>query len=117
MALADKSCIPCRGGVPPMEPARVQEMLSELAEGWEATINKTRLERTYPFKNFAGALAFANKIGEVAEREGHHPDLHIRWGACKVEIWTHKINGLSEGDFILAAKIDRIYEGQGPKDL
>jgi len=111
MALADKSCIPCRGGVPPMEPARVQEMLSELAEGWESTMNKARLERTYPFKNFAGALAFANKIGEVAEREGHHPDLHIRWGACKVEIWTHKINGLSEGDFILAAKIDRIYEG------
>ena len=109
MGLADKSCVPCRGGVPPMEAPKVHEMLRELEKGWEATANATRLERSYPFKDFAGALVFANKIGEIAEREGHHPDLHVRWGACKVEIWTHKINGLSDSDFILAAKIDRIY--------
>jgi 4a-hydroxytetrahydrobiopterin dehydratase len=65
------------------------------------------LERVFSFKDFAGALAFANKVGAIAEKEGHHPDLQVRWGACVVEIWTHKINGLTESDFILAAKIDR----------
>ena len=107
MSLAEKSCIPCRGGIPPLEAAKVEEMLCQLRKGWKATCNHTRLERIFSFKDFAAALAFANKIGEIAEKEGHHPDLHVRWGACVVEIWTHKINGLTESDFILAAKIDR----------
>ena len=107
MSLAEKSCTPCRGGVPPLEAAKVEEMLGQLRNGWRETHNHTRLERMFTFKDFAAALAFANKVGEIAEKEAHHPDLHVRWGACIVEIWTHKINGLTESDFILAAKIDR----------
>ena len=111
MGLAEKSCVPCRGGVPPMEPAKVDEMLGQLDTGWCPTHEHKRLERGYTFKGFAPALAFANKVGEIAESQGHHPDLHVRWGACTVEIWTHKIDGLTESDFILAAKIDRAYQG------
>jgi 4a-hydroxytetrahydrobiopterin dehydratase len=111
MSLAEKSCVPCRGGVPPMEPNKVDEMLGQLDPGWRGTHDRTRLERTFSFKGFAPALAFANKVGDIAEAEGHHPDLHVRWGGCTVEIWTHKINGLTESDFILAAKADRAYQG------
>ena len=107
MSLAEKSCVPCRGGIPPMELGKVREMLGQLKSGWKDTHEGTRLERSFPFKDFAGALSFANKVGTIAEKEAHHPDLHVRWGACVVEIWTHKINGLTESDFILAAKIDR----------
>ena len=113
MGLADNPCVPCRGGVPPMEFAKAQGMLAMLGKGWELTHEGTRLERGFSFKNFAQSLAFANKVGEVAEKEGHHPDLHVRWGTCTVEIWTHKINGLTESDFFLAAKSDRAYEGMG----
>jgi len=74
-----------------------------------ATQHHTRIERMFAFQDFAGALAFANRVGEIAEREGHHPDLHVGWGRCGVEIWTHKINGLTESDFYLAAKADRAY--------
>jgi len=94
-----------------MEPAKVQEMLGQLQNGWQTTHDHSRLERTFAFKGFAPALAFANKVGDIAEKEAHHPDLHIRWGSCTVEIWTHKINGLTESDFVLAAKTDRAYEG------
>jgi len=98
-----------------MESAKAQEMLAQLGEGWRLTHDGTRLERGYAFKNFAQSLAFANKVGEVAEKEGHHPDLHVRWGMCTVEIWTHKINGLTESDFFMAAKADRAYEASaGP---
>jgi 4a-hydroxytetrahydrobiopterin dehydratase len=93
-----------------MDPAKAKEMLAQLAAGWQLTHDGVRLERGYSFKNFAESLAFANKVGEVAEKEGHHPDLHVRWGQCTVEIWTHKINGLTESDFVLAAKSDRSYE-------
>ena len=108
MSLAEKSCVSCRGGIPPMEPSKVREMLGQLKSGWKDTHDGARLERSFPFKDFAGALSFANKVGAIAEKEAHHPDLHVRWGACVVEIWTHKINGLTESDFILAAKIDRV---------
>jgi 4a-hydroxytetrahydrobiopterin dehydratase len=109
MGLADKACIPCRGGVPPIEETRAQELLAELARGWQ--INKDgHLERLYTFSDFAGALDFVNKVGAVAEAEGHHPDLHLAWGKCRVEIWTHKINGLTESDFYLAAKSDRAFD-------
>jgi 4a-hydroxytetrahydrobiopterin dehydratase len=110
MSLAEKSCVPCRGGIPPMEASKVREMLIQLQNGWKATHEDRRLERNFEFKDFAGALAFANKIGAIAEKEAHHPDLHVRWGTCVVEIWTHKINGLTESDFILAAKIDRAHQ-------
>ncbi len=109
MALADNKCVPCRGGVPPMEDAKAKEMLQQLGRGW--LLNKDgHLERLYTFKNFAEALDFVNKVGGVAEQEGHHPDLYLAWGKCKVELWTHKINGLTESDFYMAAKADRQFE-------
>ena len=105
MELADKQCVPCRGGVPPLAVERAGELLAELGGGW--TLNDSgHLERTYACKNFVTALAFANRVGEIAETEAHHPDLHVRWGACGVEIWTHKIDGLTESDFIFAAKTE-----------
>jgi len=109
MGLADQKCVPCRGGVPPMEAKKAQELLTQLERGW--SLNRDgHLERLYTFKDFAQALAFVNKVGAVAEHEGHHPDLHLAWGKCKVEIWTHKINGLTESDFYLAAKADREFQ-------
>ena len=106
MSLADQTCVPCKGGVPPMERQRANELLRELAEGW-ALNPKGHLERTYSFANFVEAMAFANRVGEIAEEQNHHPDLHVAWGKCTVEIWTHKIKGLTESDFYFAAKADR----------
>jgi 4a-hydroxytetrahydrobiopterin dehydratase len=93
-----------------MEEARARAMLKELEQGW-ALNGQGHLERTYRFKDFREAIAFANRVGEVAEAESHHPDLHVAWGSCRVEIWTHKIDGLTESDFILAAKADRALRG------
>jgi len=109
MGLADNRCIPCRGGVPPVSADRAQALLNELGRGWSLN-SAGHLERLYTFKDFAEALAFVNTISAVAEAEGHHPDLCLAWGKCKVEIWTHKINGLTESDFYLAAKADREFE-------
>ena len=109
MGLADQKCVPCRGGVPSMEWSKVQELLYQLKAGWHVN-PQGHLERTYAFPDFAQALAFADKVGAIAEEEGHHPDLHIAWGKCTVEIWTHKIDGLTESDFYLAAKADRALE-------
>ncbi len=106
MSLADQTCVPCKGGVPPMERQRANELLRELGEGW-ALNPKGHLERTYSFANFVEAMAFANRVGEIAEEQNHHPDLHVAWGKCTVEIWTHKIKGLTESDFYFAAKADR----------
>lgn len=112
MGLADQQCVPCRGGVPPLEPEKAQALLAQLEPGW--TINAAgHLERLYTFKNFAEALAFVNRVGAIAEAEGHHPDLYLSWGKCKVELWTHKINGLTESDFYMAAKADRAYHDHG----
>lgn len=108
MSLADQKCIPCRGGVAPMERARAEALLGELDEGWRLN-PEGHLERTYAFKNFAESMAFGNQVGAIAEAEGHHPDLHIAWGKCGVEVWTHKIKGLTESDFYFAAKADRAF--------
>lgn len=109
MSLADNKCVPCKGGVPPLEASRTQELLKQLARGWQ--LNKDgHLERLYTFKDFAQALDFVNKVGAIAEAEGHHPDLYLAWGKCKVEIWTHKISGLTESDFYMAAKADRVFD-------
>lgn len=110
MSLADNQCVPCRGGVPPLELAKAQELLGQLEKGWELN-PESHLERTYEFKNFSEALDFVNKVGAIAEEQGHHPDLYLAWGKCKVEIWTHKIKGLTESDFYLAAKADRVFSG------
>ncbi len=109
MGLADNKCVPCRGGVPPLEPKKIEELLKQLGRGWNLN-QKGHLERLYTFKDFAQALVFVNKVGAVAEAEGHHPDLYLAWGKCGIEIWTHKINGLTESDFYLAAKADREFE-------
>lgn len=106
-SLKDKHCIPCQGGIPPLNLQESQTFLDQLAKGWDIN-NAGHLYKNYEFSNFIDAMNFANKIAQVAEQEGHHPDLFISWGACKVEIWTHKIHGLTESDFILAAKIDEI---------
>ena len=105
-SLAEKRCIPCRGDVPPMDPAAAEGFLRQLSPEWKVVGNH-HLERTLHFSDFAGALGFAGRIGEIAEREGHHPDLHISYGRLGVQVWTHKINGLTLSDFILAAKIDK----------
>lgn len=106
-SLADKECVPCKGGVPPLEGEALRALQTELGNNWQ--INKAgHLHKTYKFKNFMEAMGFANEIAALAEEQGHHPDLHIAWGACSVEIWTHKISGLTESDFILAAKVDGV---------
>ncbi|MDZ4832929.1 MAG: 4a-hydroxytetrahydrobiopterin dehydratase [Candidatus Melainabacteria bacterium] len=104
--LAEKTCVPCRGGVPPLTAEEFQPLLEELSD-WEVK-DDSRLLKSYKFNDFKSALKLANRIGEIAEQEGHHPDLLVRWGELKIELWTHKINGLTESDFILAAKIDKI---------
>ena len=112
MALADQKCVPCRGGVPPMDETRAKEFLRELEDGWRLNTGG-HLEREYRLQNFMDAMALANKLADVAEQEGHHPDLYIAWGKCKVEIWTHKIKGLTESDFYFAAKADRAFRALG----
>lgn len=102
--LADLKCIPCRGGVPPLTLSQIEALLPRLSE-WKA-INGHHLERNFKFADFAQALDFTIQIGEVAEREQHHPDIYLAWGKVGVKIWTHKIDGLTESDFVLAAKID-----------
>ena len=106
MSLADQKCVPCRGGVPPLERQDAEALLAQLDAGWQ--INAAgHLERAFEFRNFESALEFGVQVGEIAESEQHHPDLHIGWGRCTVEIWTHKIAGLTASDFYLAAKVDR----------
>jgi 4a-hydroxytetrahydrobiopterin dehydratase len=113
MSLADQKCVPCRGGVPPMDRYRVEELLGQLDEGWRLNA-EGHLDRIYQFDDFVRAMTFANRLAEIAEEEGHHPDLHISWGKCRVEVWTHKVSGLTESDFYLAAKADRAFWGAGP---
>jgi 4a-hydroxytetrahydrobiopterin dehydratase len=107
MSLKDKQCIPCKGGVAPFTPELANSLLKELSAGWKVA-NGHHLEREFQFQDFKSALSFTNKIGLLAEQEGHHPDILTSWGKVKVTIWTHKINGLTESDFILAAKIDAL---------
>ena len=106
MDLAKKDCVPCRGGVPPLSGDTVDQLLQEL-DAWSVE-EGYHLTRTYKFKNFAEALAFVNRVGEIAEQQNHHPDLHLAWGKVRVEVWTHKISGLTESDFIFAAKVDAL---------
>ena len=111
MQLHEKSCVPCRGGVPPMSPGEVASMLAQV-EGWEAP-QAHHLAKTFRFPDFKAALAFVDRVGAMAEDQGHHPDLHLAWGKVTVEIWTHKIDGLTESDFVFAAKCDRLARPAG----
>ena len=106
-SLSNKSCVPCRGGISPLTKNEYEPLLAELGEEWEV-IDTHHLEKTILLKNFAEALTFTNQVGGIAEKEGHHPDIELGWGRVKIIIWTHKIDGLSESDFILAAKISDI---------
>ena len=104
--LAARECVPCRGGVPPMKGEEIQNLLGQV-RGWEV-IGEHHLRREYQFKNFRKTLDFVNRVGELAEQQGHHPDICFGWGKAEITIWTHKIDGLTESDFILAAKIDNL---------
>lgn len=107
--LLDKKCVPCSIGAIPLDTDEIKELLDNLQTGWKL-IDNIKIEKTYKFKNFKEALDFTNKVGELAEDEGHHPDIYLAWGKVIVYLWTHKINGLHENDFIMAAKIDKIIE-------
>jgi 4a-hydroxytetrahydrobiopterin dehydratase len=104
--LASKTCVPCRGGTPPLKGEELDPLRRQVPE-WEV-VEEHHLRRVFRFKNFREALVFVNKVGELAEEQGHHPDICFGWGKAEVTIWTHKINGLTESDFIFAAKVDTI---------
>lgn len=110
--LADRRCGPVPHGAPPLRSAEAAPLLSQLDSGWKL-IEDHHLERTFTFTDFRGALDFANQVGLLAEQEQHHPEITVTWGRTLIRVWTHKIEGLSESDFVLAAKIDRM---AGPSD-
>ena len=105
--LASQTCVPCRGGVPPLTGSALQALGAQVP-GWKI-VNEHHLEKTFTFPDFAQALGYVNKVGAMAEEQGHHPDLLLAWGKVVVTTWTHKIDGLTESDFVLAAKCDRLY--------
>jgi 4a-hydroxytetrahydrobiopterin dehydratase len=109
MELEKEKCIPCQGGVPTLSDAEIDLYFREL-QHWSVVTKDgiKRLERSFKFKDFTEALAFTNKVGEIAEKEGHHPDILTEWGKVTVSWWTHAIKGLHKNDFIMAAKIDRL---------
>jgi 4a-hydroxytetrahydrobiopterin dehydratase len=104
--LASKTCVPCKGGVPPLAGEELAKLSREVPK-WKVVDNH-QITRNFEFPDFAKALAFVNKVGAIAEEQGHHPDIFLTWGKADITTWTHKINGLTESDFILAAKIDRL---------
>lgn len=106
MGLAEKHCVPCRGGIPPLAGPELEQFAQQVP-GWQVE-KSHHLVKSFAFADFRTALDFVNEVGAVAEQEGHHPDLYLSWGKVEVHTWTHKINGLTESDFILAAKIDQI---------
>jgi 4a-hydroxytetrahydrobiopterin dehydratase len=103
--LADKECVPCKGGVPPLKGEALAKLQKELGGNWKV-IKEHHLEKEFIFKDFKEALSFTNKVGDLAEKENHHPDIHLTYGKVTIQLWTHKIDGLTESDFILAAKCD-----------
>lgn len=110
--LAKRHCVPCHGGTPRLTGANLTWMGSQLPD-WQL-VGEKKIRRTYRFPDFATGLAFVNAVGAIAEAEGHHPDLLLAWGKVEIELWTHAIDGLSESDFILAAKIDELPRPSGP---
>jgi len=106
LELADLQCVPCRGGVPPLAGPEIEKLLGQL-EAWQVA-DEHHLSKTYRFKDFRESLEFVNRVGALAEQQGHHPDICFGWGTAEIKIWTHKIDGLTESDFVLAAKIDKL---------
>jgi len=107
--LAAKDCVPCKGGVPPLKGHDLHAFLAQLGSDWHL-VEEHHLTKEYRFKNFLEALAFTNAVGAIAEGENHHPDIHLAWGKVVVTIWTHKIDGLTESDFVFAAKVEKAWE-------
>ncbi|HYM99762.1 MAG TPA: 4a-hydroxytetrahydrobiopterin dehydratase [Aestuariivirgaceae bacterium] len=110
-SLAEKTCTPCRGGVAPLTQEEAQRLQGQAAE-WQLADNARRIERRFSFRNFREALDFVQKVGEIAESEGHHPDIEFGWGYAAISLQTKKIKGLHENDFIMATKIDRAFAEQ-----
>jgi 4a-hydroxytetrahydrobiopterin dehydratase len=106
--LATKTCVPCRGGVPALKGEELASLQARV-DGWKV-IEEHHITRTLKFSDFREALKFVNQVGNLAEEQGHHPDIFLAWGKVEITIWTHKIDGLTESDFILAAKIDQLYK-------
>ncbi len=106
-ALLEKECVPCKGEVPAVKGAELNRLAAELGGNWRV-VNEHHLEKEYKFRNFREALDFTNRVGELAESQGHHPDIYLSWGKVKLTVWTHKVDGLTESDFILAAKADKL---------
>ena len=106
--LAAKTCVPCRGGVPPLKGGELLALQKQVG-GW-SVVEEHHITKTVKFSDFRQALQFVNRVGELAEEQGHHPDIFLAWGKVEIIIWTHKINGLTESDFILAAKINQLYK-------
>ena len=107
MSLTEKTCVPCQGGIPPLTPSEAEALRGQVP-GWALTHEATRIECDFKFADFAGAIAFVNKVGALAGTEGHHPNISFGWGYAHVVFFTHKIKGLHENDFIMAAKVDAL---------
>ena len=105
--LSQMQCVPCRGGVPPLEGEELERLYSELGSGWQI-VDGYKLDKEFEFPDFRTALDFTNRVGELAEAQNHHPDIYLTWGRVRVTIWTHKIDGLTESDFVFAAKTEGI---------
>jgi 4a-hydroxytetrahydrobiopterin dehydratase len=110
--LTAKTCTPCKGGIPPLTPQQAEDFHRHVP-AWEVQDDAHRIERKFKFKNFGDALRFVTQVGELAEAEGHHPDMNFGWGYAGVSLQTKKIKGLHENDFIMAAKIDRLSDQAG----
>ena len=106
MTLAAKKCIPCEGGIPLLSDTEINEKLDELNDKW--ILDGYKIQRSFSFVNFKQTMTFVNNVADLAEQEGHHPVMLVEYGKCQITLWTHAINGLSENDFILAAKIDEL---------
>ena len=107
MDFSTKRCVPCEGGVPPLQEEKIKEYLSYLKTTWEV-LDKKKIKKEFKFKNFTEAMKFVNSVADIANGENHHPDISIHWNKVVIELWTHAIGGLSENDFIVASKIEKI---------
>lgn len=106
--LAKQECVPCKVGAPPLKGENLLALLNELGHDWQM-VNGHHLEKEFSFEDFRTALEFTNRVGQIAEAQNHHPEIHLAWGKVKVLIWTHKAGGLTQNDFVLAAKVERAY--------
>ncbi len=107
--LTNEQCVPCQAGTPPLRGNALRTIRAKLGPGWDL-IGEHHLEKEFNFRNFRDALAFTNRVGELAEQQNHHPDIYLTWGKVRISIWTHKVEGLTQNDFVLAAKIDDLGE-------